>query len=195
MDILGLVYDKALTFQQHIVMISKKAAGKIAALRRISWLVEEKDLETLYKAQIRSAMEFAPLAWGGASPTHLALLDKVQRRAERVIHGEQPSRLQPLQQRRDVAGLSAMFRVQEQKVEHLQELRRPPRPVPRLTREATRAHRALAVPRCHTLHHQRQFVGRYTQLWNTFMEASVDVRGWTLQSFKCAVNRWLFNPG
>ena len=75
LDILGIIYDKCLTFRQHIVNIGKKAAGKLAVPRRTSALTSPKDLETLYKAQVRSAMEFSPLAWGGASPTHLSLLD------------------------------------------------------------------------------------------------------------------------
>ena len=195
LEILGVIYDKALSFHQHILKISKKGAGKIAALRRISWLTTQKDLETLYKAQVRSVMEYAPLSWGGASPTHLALLDKVQRRAEWVIYGEQPTRLQPLQQRRDVAGMGAMFRIQQQKVEHLQELQQPRRPMPRLTREATRSEHALAVPRCHTLHHQRQFSARYITLWNRFMETENGSRARTLHSFKGAVNRWLIDLG
>ena len=140
-------------------------------------------------------MEFSPLAWGGASPTHLALLDKVQRRAERIIYGDDPSSLQPLQQRRDVAGMAAMFRIQELKVEHLQELRQPSRPVPRLTREAARTEHALAVPRCHTLHHQRQFTAVYVRKWNDFMGIEVDPRISSLQAFKIAVNRWLSEPG
>ena len=194
-DVLGLIYDKALTFHQHLLKISKKAAGKLASLRRVSGLMEPKDLETLYKAQIRSVLEFAPLAWGGASPTHLALLDKVQRRAERIIYGDAPSSLQPLQQRRDVAGMTTMFKIQELKEQHLQVLRQPPRPVPRLTREAAMAEHTLALPRCHTLHHQRQFVALYTRKWNEFIMASGGLKYYTLQSFKCAANRWLSNPG
>ena len=77
-DILGLIYDKCLNFHKHILQISKRGAGKIASLRRVSWMTSQNDMETLYKAQVRSALEFAPLAWGGACPTHLGLLDKVQ---------------------------------------------------------------------------------------------------------------------
>ena len=184
-----------MTYHKHILNISKKGAGKIAALHRISGFMNQKDLETLYKAQVRSVMEYAPLSWGGAAPTHLALLDKVQRRAEQIIYGDQESCLQPLQQRRDVAGMGAMFRIQHMNVEHLQELRQPPRPVPRLTRQAARSAHALAVPRSHTLHHQRQFISTYANKWNSFMETSSDTPSWTLQAFKSAVNRWLSSPG
>ena len=189
LDILGIVYDKWLMFRQHISNIAGKAAGKLAVLRRTTWLTNQRDLETLYKSQVRSVMEFSPLAWGGASPTHLALLDKVQRRAERIIYGEGESRLQPLQVRRDVAGLSALYKVQEERAEHLQDLRQPPRPITRLTRESARAVNALAVPRCHTLHHQRQFVAVYVKMWNEFW--TTGFTGASLQAFKVAVNKWL----
>ena len=194
-DILGLIYDKALTFHQHILKISKKAAGKLASLRRVSHLIDQKDLSTLYKAQIRSVLEYAPLAWGGASPTHLALLDKVQRRAERINYGDCQDRMQPLQQRRDVAGLAALYKIQEQNAEHLLVLKQPSRPAPRFTREAARSEHALAVPRCNTLHHQRQFIARYTKMWNEFVATIGGLRGCTLQSFKGAVHSWLSNPG
>ena len=194
-EILGVTYDKALTFHKHIVKISKKAAGKIAALRRLTWLVDKQDLATLYKAQVRSCMEFSPLSWGGAAPTHLALLDKVQRRAERLIYGDEESTLQPLQARRDVAGMTVMFKIHVQNVDHLQELRQPARVVPWLTRQAARSAHSLAQPRCNTLHHQRQFVAEYTRKWNSFMENEANIQNWSLQVFKITVNRWLLPPG
>ena len=64
--------------------------------------------------------------------------------------------------------MAATFRIHE-KVEHLQELRQPPRPVPRLTREAVRSEYAVLVPRCHTLYHQRQISAFYKRKWNDFM--------------------------
>ena len=87
-DILGIKYDKRLMFDKHISAVAKSTAGKISALRRIKWLVSADSMEVLYKAQVRSSMEFAQLSWGGAAATHLQLLDKVQRRAERLIYGE-----------------------------------------------------------------------------------------------------------
>ena len=104
-----------LSFAAHIRTIARKAAGKITCLRRITWLVGSEALEHLYKAQIRSAMEYAPLTWGGAAPSHLELLNKTQRRAERLIYGENgASRLDSLQHRRDVAGICTMYKIHVQ---------------------------------------------------------------------------------
>ena len=197
-DILGVIYDKKLSFQRHIISISKKAAGKLTALRRITWLVETHEMEILYKSQIRSTMEFAPLCWGGAAPTHLELLNKVQRRAERLMYGDvEESPLTSLQQRRDVAGLTALYKIQVLGAEHLRSLRLPQRPVPRVTRAAVAdvTRRALQEPRCNTLHYQLQFTPKYCKLWNTFVttmpENQLRNSFKTSQCFKSAVHIWL----
>ncbi|KAG0710956.1 hypothetical protein GWK47_002389 [Chionoecetes opilio] len=48
----------------------------------MSWLLDGKGLEVLYKTHVRSSMEYACLGLGGAANKHLALLDKVQGRGE-----------------------------------------------------------------------------------------------------------------
>ena len=143
-------------------------------------------------------MEFAPLSWGGAAPSHLELLDKMQRRAERLIFGDvESSTLQSLQHRRDVAGLTVLYKTQVLDVEHLRPLRQEPRPVPRVTRAATAdpSRRALVEPRCHTLHHQLQFLPRYCRMWNDYVTSmQEDVLNQSMKSittFKHAVNKWL----
>ena len=48
-DILGVIYDKAKTYDKHIRTIERKAAAKIACLRRITWVIGAGALEMLYK--------------------------------------------------------------------------------------------------------------------------------------------------
>jgi len=38
-------------------------------------------LPTIYKAEVRSVMEYSPLAWMGATPTPLKKLDTIQDKA------------------------------------------------------------------------------------------------------------------
>ena len=199
-EILGLNYDHSLSFQLHIRKIASKAAGKITALRRITWLVNREERVLLYKAQIRPVLEFSPLTWGGAAATHLGLLDKVQRRAERLINGEDAEeQLHTLQHRRDVAGLCVMYKIHEMGVEHLSPLRQAPRPVPRVTRAAAAdtTQRALKEGRSHTLHHQLTFLPRYTRLWNKFVTSApkeeLEPSMRSLHRFKCATNEWLLS--
>ena len=200
--ILGVTYDTKLTFQAHIEQLTRAAAGKLACLRRMSWLLDIRGRELLYKAQIRSPMEYSCLAWGGAASSHLTLLDKIQRRAERLIR-EGPSQqeigrrcLHSLQHRRDVAGLATLYKIQEQRAPHLQELRQPLRHTEVLTRAVEAAPGALATTRSHSTHHQRQFKQSYVRWWNRFLasdkcpdDLSVAVCGG--QKFKGSVNAWL----
>ncbi|KAG0727766.1 Calcitonin gene-related peptide type 1 receptor [Chionoecetes opilio] len=94
----------------------------------MSWLLDGRGLEILYKTQVRSSLEYACLAWGGAANKHLAFLDKVQARAVRIIKdnnaGQEPH-LTTLQHQRDVAGLTVVFKVQVKRVSHLQALWQP----------------------------------------------------------------------
>ncbi|MPC35800.1 hypothetical protein E2C01_029235 [Portunus trituberculatus] len=95
----------------------------------MSWLLDGEGLELLYKAQVRSSLEFPCLAWGGFANKHLTLLHKVQNGPERLIRdaaGQQP-RLRILQHRRDVEGLTVMYKVQVERVSYMQELHLPAR--------------------------------------------------------------------
>ena len=79
-------------------------------------------MEVHYKAQVRFSLEYACLACGGAANKHLTLLYRVQERAAKLIReaGHQPA-LRTFQQRRGVAGLTVMVKVQQQIVPHLQQ--------------------------------------------------------------------------
>ncbi|KAG0713256.1 hypothetical protein GWK47_016610 [Chionoecetes opilio] len=138
----------------------------------MSWLLDGKGLEVLYKAQVRSAMEYACFGWGGAANKHLALLDKVQGRAVRLIRdsgaGQEP-RLHSFQHRRDVAGLTVMYKVHQQRVPHLHTLRHPLRRAQVTTRAIALTPAELLQPRCRTWHHQGPFVYVYVGWWNALL--------------------------
>ncbi|MPC66265.1 hypothetical protein E2C01_060412 [Portunus trituberculatus] len=56
MDVLEVTYDSALTFRHHIERLARDALGKLVSLRRMSWLLDDKGQEILYKAQVRSSL-------------------------------------------------------------------------------------------------------------------------------------------
>ena len=195
-EVLGVTYDSKLTFKSHIERLAREASGKLASLRRMAHILDSRGIEVLYKAQVRSSLEYACLAWGGAASKHLALLDKVQDRAARLIRGEegdQAAALQTLQHRRDVAGLTVMFKIQQQCVPHLQSLRQPARQAQVATRAVTLAPEELQQPRCRTWHHQRQFVYKYVGWWNKFLANEENFLNCSTQQFKCKVNAWLLH--
>ncbi|KAK4324575.1 hypothetical protein Pmani_004786 [Petrolisthes manimaculis] len=199
LKILGVTYDDKLTFKPHIMQLARTAAGQLASLRRISWLLDNRRRELLYKAQIRSTLEYSCLAWGGAAPSHIAVLDKVQRRAERIIwdgQQRQPGALQCLQHRRDVAGLTTFFKAQVRRTPHLNQLRQAERRTEVFTRTVAAEPGALALHRSHSTHHQRQFTQVYTRLWNCLLASDSCPNHLTnntvgLQRFKVLVHRWL----
>ncbi|XP_050715616.1 uncharacterized protein LOC126998200 [Eriocheir sinensis] len=170
-SILGVGFDAGLSFTNHAKKISKNAAWKLSCVRRISHLLDAKGTEVLYKAQVRPLMEYSPLAWSSCPPSYLATLDRVQARAQRLIQrtGPQHARgsLQPLQERRDVAGLCVMFKAHNLNTPHLAALRLPAPPTPiHSTRAAPHRQEQVAVPFSRTEHHIRSFQPRYSRLWN-----------------------------
>ena len=198
-SILGVTYDSKLTFKSHISQLARTAAGKLTSLRRISWLLDCRGRELLYKAQVRSSLEYSCLAFGGAASSHLAKLDGVQRRAERIIfdhHPEQSGSLQTLRHRRHVAGLTTLYKVQHMHTAHLQQLHQPLHRPEVQTRGVVRAPSALVVPRSHTSHHQRQFIPSYVRMWNTLLSwnkcpENLSVAECGVQRFKVCANEWL----
>ena len=220
-EILGVIYDNKLTYRSHIDNIARKASAKITSLRKISSLIDKKGRELLYKSQVRAAMEYSCLAWGGAANTHLRLLDRVQKRAIAIIEAKSNGqtmvmryrhrgnrtinqtnnyhrnqvrdqiKLDSLQHRRDVAGLSVMYKTQYQHTQHLQYLRLPPRHVGRTTRTVEAAPAALDEPRCRTSHYQRQYLPKYCKIFNDFICVHRDVAYKNTHHFKCIANQWL----
>ena len=86
-SILGMEVDSRLLCEHHLEEGVRKASQKVTLLRRLSHLLNADGLLTLYKAQVRHIMEYAPLTWMSSAHCHLNLLDKVQKRAERLISG------------------------------------------------------------------------------------------------------------
>ena len=84
-NILRVEVDSRLCFDRHLESVARKASLKVTLLRRVRNLLDAVGLLKLYKAQVRPIMEYSPLTWMCSAQGHLSLLDKVQRRAERLI--------------------------------------------------------------------------------------------------------------
>ncbi|KAG0722187.1 hypothetical protein GWK47_044984 [Chionoecetes opilio] len=199
-SILGVEVNSVLTFTDHIRTIARKAAWKLSCVRRVSHLLDSQGITTLYAAQVRSLMEYAPLTWSSCPPSYLSLLDKVQARAQRLIRlkalqDQLLPPLQPLQQRRDVAGLCVVYKTHKQHVPHLAALRQPwARPHGHTTRTAATKDHQLIVPFARTETSLRSFLPRYTRMWNRMVQQTQLHSTSSLQTFKSAVNAWIKQP-
>ena len=211
-NILGVEVDSQLSFARHLESVARKASLRVTLLRRVQHLLDADGLLTLYKAQVRPIMEYCPLAWMSSAQGHLSLLDKVQRRAERLIRGardqqqqrqrqpqqhqqQQQQRQQPsgsldsLAHRRRVGALTVLHKAQVQHTPHLAALRVPWRRSERTTRAVVSSDLLLEVPRPSTARYQRSFTCATVALWNTFA-TEVDPRAMSTQQVKKTAHRW-----
>ena len=68
-----LEIDNKLTWTKHISNISSSAEQRLGALRRVANKLDTRGRATVYKAHVRSVMEYVLPSWMSASPTTLYL--------------------------------------------------------------------------------------------------------------------------
>ena len=115
LDILGVTFDSRLVWSRHLSKISKTAGQRLAALRKISSILDSKCVATVYKAQVRSVM-YSSLCWLNASPTNLTLLDNIQKKALKIIRTDEASAcaqlaITSLLHRRKVAATTLLYKI------------------------------------------------------------------------------------
>ena len=85
LEILGVIFDSKLLWSKHISSIASRAGQKLGALRKVANKLDIRGRATVYKAQVRSILEYACLCWMNASPTTLCQLDNIQKKALKII--------------------------------------------------------------------------------------------------------------
>ena len=104
--LLGVIFDKQLLFSKHLQAVATKANQRLRLLYKATPLLGSSGRATVYKAFVRTIMEYCCLPWIGAPS---ACLDRVQRKALHIIgHG---AWLPSLQHRRTVAGLTFPYKL------------------------------------------------------------------------------------
>ena len=90
--LLGVTFDRQLTFAKHLEDVMKQAASKtkmIAAVSHSKWGWDKQHLTQLFYAYIRSKLDFAGPGWQPwLSDTNLKVLDSTQNHALRAITGQ-----------------------------------------------------------------------------------------------------------
>lgn len=90
---LGLVFDKRLTWQSHIdaiVLRCKKKLNILRCLTGTTWGSSSKSLLMVYRALIRSLIDYGCEAYDSASPSVKKPLDSIQYQALRICAGALP---------------------------------------------------------------------------------------------------------
>ncbi|MPC28823.1 putative RNA-directed DNA polymerase from transposon BS [Portunus trituberculatus] len=148
--------------------------------------------QLLHLSRTRGALR---LNFNGAA---LTSQDEVQDRATRLIRsgdtGPEPH-LHTLQHRRDIAGLIVLFKVQEDRVSHLQPFKQPRRLSPVATRAVVQTPGELIQRRYRTCLEQRQFTNTYVKMWNAVIASGINLENTNVVWFKKTVNAWLMSKG
>ncbi|XP_069978395.1 uncharacterized protein [Penaeus vannamei] len=116
-------------------------------------------------------MEYSPLVWSSCPPSFLALLDRVQNQARRLVESkmrqnDRPVYFQSLQHSRDVAALCVFLKVHQQNTPHLATLLYPEVPTTYNTRNGHSRSHELHVPIARTETFLRTFLPKYSRMWN-----------------------------
>ena len=61
--LLGIIFDKTLSFKAHVTSLYKKANQKLHALPRIAHYMDSEKLKHVMKASILSQFNYCPLVW------------------------------------------------------------------------------------------------------------------------------------
>ena len=90
-------------------MLAKKARSRLAALRRLRFVLDDNNMKTMYIMFVRSVMEYGNVVYMGAADSHLNKLDRIQR-SDREVHS---GASEPLKCRREAAAISLALKLLE----------------------------------------------------------------------------------
>ena len=85
---LGLLLNSTLTWRDQVDNNCSKAAQRIGCLYRLRRRLSKLALRSVYLTSVRPILEYAQLAWSGLSATDNRKLERLQRRAARLITAE-----------------------------------------------------------------------------------------------------------
>ena len=143
LKLLGVSFDSKLSYGYHIHRTAIRATQRLHFLRKAAVVLCTRGRAVVYKGFVRPLMEYSPLVWLGAAPTHLNKLDRVQLRALKIIGPT--SALQTLHARRTVAAATYMYKLKfSELAPRLRCLLLPPMLPPdtlRTRRQVSRTHR------------------------------------------------------
>ena len=88
--LLGVVFDRKLSFIPHIKHLKDKCTKALNLLRVLahpSWGADQEILLHLYRSLIRSKLDYGCIVYGSARGSYLRMLDLIQNRALRLCLG------------------------------------------------------------------------------------------------------------
>ena len=146
--LLGVDFDSGLSFRQHVRSIACRASQRLGLLRKAAPVLDPAGRERVYKGFVRPVMEYCPLVWMSCPASHLAALDRVQKKALQIIGPG--CWLTTLAHRRLVAACCFLYKLLYLPADHPLHPILPPA-APRQPEDRTRTRLAAAVSQRHQL--------------------------------------------
>ena len=190
LKILGVTFDRKLTFESHLRGVASSAAQKLGILRKAWGVFHDCALvRKCFWSFLLPVLEYCSPVWCSAADCHLALLDRIVRCCRFLSSGEVKC---DLGHRRDVACLCMYYKIRDHVVHPLYVSMPAPFVQRRVTRHAVASHRWSVAPvRTRTVQYGKSFIPFYSSLWN---DLNVDVfASEGLCGFKTGVNRYLLS--
>ena len=92
--LLGVTFDKKLSFKKHVEDLSKKANQKLHALARLSNYIDPIKSEILMNSFIRSQFNYCPLVWMFHDRATHSKLNHIHEKALRLVYKDSESELE-----------------------------------------------------------------------------------------------------
>jgi hypothetical protein len=105
--LVGFLFDRKLTWKPMLDRVCSKSRQALGAVFRLKSMLRPSDIAVLYKAFVRSALEYGLLEYFAAAPGYLSKLDKIQRAAEKMCGME----FTPLGDRREAAAFGLICKL------------------------------------------------------------------------------------
>ena len=82
---LGIVLDEALTFSAHVKYLISKAGKRLGMLSRVRNNISMHTANVIYKSFILPVLDYCDLVWGCCGRVNADHLERLQRRAARIL--------------------------------------------------------------------------------------------------------------
>ena len=96
---LGTTVDDELKFEKHVKTLCQKVCKKVSAFSRVAPYKDEKKRKILYHTFILSNFNYSPLIWMICDKTQNKVIDRVHKRALRILFNDYTSRFEELLQK------------------------------------------------------------------------------------------------
>ena len=189
LKLVGFTLDSKMTMGSMVDKLCKKARQKIGALYKLRYNLDANSMEAMYRAFIRSAMEYGNMVHMIAAQTHLDKLDRVQKSAERIGGFS----VEPLASRRDASVIGFAFKLLDGKGRGCLNTLTPALvdvvPVKQLRHslsgiQVTRSHNSSSLKS-----YERSFIGRLPNIWSSLpahlIQHGMNNNSWTSVTKKC----------